>query len=133
VAALVLFLHTLWAVVYAELVVDRLPGPVWFRGLVFSLLPLALSAFVLLPVLGAGVLGLRLGVGVLPLLGEVFRNAVFGASLGISYALLRDALAPPPRPAVPGTGGLASEDAPPSTNGVMPRPLSQIGERTRLG
>ena len=81
----------LWALVYAALPTDRLIGSPWIQGLLFSTIPLAVSVLVVLPTLGAGAFGLRLGAGLLPFLGEVFRNALFGAGLGASYALLREA------------------------------------------
>ena len=41
-----------------------------------------------MPYLGAGPLGLELGVGLLLIAGETFRNLLFGAALGVTYALL---------------------------------------------
>jgi membrane protein DedA with SNARE-associated domain len=103
VASLALFTFLgglVWAVIYAH-VAPRLPAaPSWLRGLLFSLLPLAFSTLVWLPLLGAGFLGLGLGVGLLPFIAEVFRNALFGVGLGASYALLRAARQLPAR-AVP--------------------------------
>jgi membrane-associated protein len=81
----------LWALLYAGLPTDRLPGSPWMQGVLFSTLPLAASVLAVLPLLGAGPLGLQLGAGLLPLLGEVFRNGLYGAGLGASYALLREA------------------------------------------
>jgi hypothetical protein len=71
--------------------------PPWLRGLLFSLLPLAVSALVVMPVLGAGPLGLGLGAGLIPLAGELFRNALYGVGLALAYALLRVARRPPAR------------------------------------
>ena len=83
-----------WAVVYAH--VERwLPEPDWLGGLLFALLPLAVSLFVILPALGAGVAGLELGVGVVPLVGEAVRQALYGVSLSLSYTLLSRARAIP--------------------------------------
>ena len=88
----------LWAFLYARVARERLPGPPWARGLLFSVLPLAASGLVALPLLGAGPFGLGLGAGLLPLAGEVFRHALFGVGLGIAYELLRGAR-PLPAPA----------------------------------
>ena len=83
--------HVLWAVLYARVGAVRLPGGPGTRGLLFSLLPLAVSVLVVLPLLGAGPLGLGLGAGLVPLAGELLRNGLFGVGLGASYALLLDA------------------------------------------
>jgi membrane protein DedA with SNARE-associated domain len=94
VAALVVavpIVHVLWAVLYTRAGAGRLPGGPGTRGLLFSALPLAVSLLVVLPLLGAGPLGLGLGAGLLPLAGELFRNALFGVGLGASHALLLSA------------------------------------------
>ena len=99
VAALVLALpvvHVLWAVLYARAGASRLPGGPGTRGLLFAALPLAVSLLVVLPLLGAGPLGLGLGAGLLPLAGELLRNALFGVGLGASYALLLSVRRPGP-------------------------------------
>ena len=83
-------LHLGWALLYAH-VARWLPGPDWVGGLLFALLPLTVAALVLLPALGAGPLGLDLGAGLLPLAGEVLRNAAYGVSLATGYTLLNRA------------------------------------------
>jgi hypothetical protein len=87
-ALLIFLLNMLWAVVYAWVAEGRLPGALWAEGLLFSVLPLAFSVFLLLPALGGGTVGLGLGAGLVPLVGELFRNALFGIGLGAWYALL---------------------------------------------
>lgn len=72
------------AVVYA-LVEPRLRGPGWRRGMVFSLVPWILSLVVFLPAVGGGLLGLRLGAGPLPTLGNLILHLVYGAALGQLY------------------------------------------------
>ena len=84
-----------WAVLYARFAHGRLPGPPWLQGLLFSALPLAVSGSVVLPLLGAGPFGFGLGAGPLPLVGELFRHALFGVGLGVSDELLRAARAQP--------------------------------------
>ena len=86
--------HVLWAVLYARVGAPRLPGGPGLRGLLFSALPLAVSLLVVLPLLGAGPLGLGLGAGLLPLGGELLRHGLFGVGLGASYALLVGARRP---------------------------------------
>lgn len=95
----------LWAVAYSHLAVPLLRIAPWLRGLAFSLLPLAFSALVLLPVFGAGPLGLGLEAGLLPFAGEALRNALFGVGLATSYSLLRVARQRPARAAE--LGGVA--------------------------
>ena len=95
VIVLLVVVHMLWALLYARVAIRYLPGSPWLRGLLFSVLPLAVSAFILLPLLGVGPLGLGLGAGLLPLASEMFRNALFGVSLGALYSLLREARATP--------------------------------------
>jgi hypothetical protein len=90
----------IWAVVYAH--VERwLPEPDWLGGLLFALLPLGFSTLVVLPALGAGVAGSGLGMGLMPLAGEVVRHALYGASLAIAYTLLSRARAARRRPMAP--------------------------------
>ncbi|MGH8904101.1 MAG: DUF6789 family protein [Egibacteraceae bacterium] len=72
------------AVVYS-LVELRLRGPGWRRGMVFSLVPWMLSLLVFLPAVGGGPLGLRLGAGPLPILGNLILHLVYGAALGQLY------------------------------------------------
>jgi hypothetical protein len=91
VLVVILVLDFGWAVLYTHVAVEILPIPPWLRGLAFSILPLAFSTLVLMPLLGAGPLGLGLGAGLVPFAGEVLRNALFGVGLAASYSLLRAA------------------------------------------
>jgi membrane protein DedA with SNARE-associated domain len=102
----------IWAVVYSHLPPPLLHVPPWLRGLAFSVLPLTFSALVLLPILGAGPLGLNLEAGLVPFAGEVLRNALFGVGLAASYSLLRVARQRPARAAaeVSGTARQESEE-----------------------
>jgi hypothetical protein len=64
----------------------RVAGPGWRRGVFFALVPWALSVGVLLPALGGGPLGLDLGAGLLPALGNLVAHVVYGAGLGAIHA-----------------------------------------------
>ena len=88
--ASVLFLLAgiLWAIAYALWVEPRLRGPDWLKGMAFSLLPTLVTWFVVLPLLGAGPLGLGLGAGLVPAAGELLRHLVYGAALGLAYPML---------------------------------------------
>lgn len=77
----------LWAIVYAGMVEPHLRGPGWRRGLLFSLIPWLFSLFVFLPALSGGFLGLALGAGPLPIIGNLIAHLIYGATLGGVYAL----------------------------------------------
>src|SRR5438067_1399852 len=79
-----------WAVLYAYAAEPRLHGPAWRRGVTFSLLPWLLSIIVLLPLVGGGPLGVGLGAGPLPVLGNLILHAVYGATLGVVYGPFGD-------------------------------------------
>ena len=97
--AIVFVSELLWAVAYSHLAVPLLRLAPWLRGLAFSLLPLGFSVLVVLPVLGAGPLGLGLEAGLIPFAGEALRNALYGVGLAASYSLLRIARQRPARAA----------------------------------
>jgi len=89
VASVLFFLAgILWAFAYALWFEPRLPGRDWLKGMAFSLLPTLVSWLVVLPLLGAGPLGLALGAGLLPAAGELLRHLVYGAALGLAYPML---------------------------------------------
>ena len=89
----------LWALLYALLAPAHLRGPDWWRGVQFSVLPAIVSLVVVLPLLGAGLLGLQLGAGPLPLLGNLLLHALYGAVLGLIYGAFGDLSAEDFRPA----------------------------------
>ena len=76
----------LLALVYARYAEPRLHGPNWWRGMQFALVPWLLSLVVFLPLMGGGVLGMDVGAGPLPIIGNLILHLVYGAVLGISYA-----------------------------------------------
>ncbi|MBI4277441.1 MAG: hypothetical protein HY660_03205 [Armatimonadetes bacterium] len=75
-----------WALLYVTLAAPALSGPGWQRGLRFAMVPWAVSILVFFPVMGGGVLGLGLGAGPLPALGNLLLHAVYGIVLGAYYA-----------------------------------------------
>ena len=83
---LALLLHFLagiaWAMVYTALVEPYLQGSGWKKGLIFSFVPWILSLVVFFPAVGAGFLGLGLGAGPLPIIGNLILHLVYGAALG---------------------------------------------------
>jgi len=80
----------LWALLYGYYFEPRLAGPGWVRGLVFALIPWALSIIVFLPLVGGGLLGFALGAGPLPIIGNFVLHAVYGSTLGAMYGPLGD-------------------------------------------
>jgi hypothetical protein len=74
-----------WAVLYGVAFESRLTGPPWMRGLKFALIPWLFSLLVFMPLVGGGLLGLGLGAGPLPVVGNLILHAVYGALLGSVY------------------------------------------------
>lgn len=77
----------IWALVYVLFFEQRLPGPGWQRGALFALGPWILSLVVFLPLVGGGLLGLAIGAGPLPIVGNLVLHLVYGVVLGEMYAL----------------------------------------------
>jgi hypothetical protein len=79
-----------WAILYALFAEPRLAGPGWVRGLTFSVVPTILSLVAFLPLVGGGMLGLALGAGPLPSIGNLLLHLVYGAALGALYGPFGD-------------------------------------------
>jgi hypothetical protein len=80
----------IWAALYAALAEPHLPGPGWARGALFSIVPGILSLVVFLPLVGGGMVGLALGAGPLPIVGNMLLHLVYGATLGALYGPFGD-------------------------------------------
>jgi hypothetical protein len=74
------------ALAYTRYIEPMLEGPVWWKGMRFSLIPWVLSLVVFLPLMGGGILGLGIGAGPLPILGNLILHLIYGAVLGETYA-----------------------------------------------
>jgi hypothetical protein len=74
----------IWALLFV-VVEPRLHGPAWERGVQFALVPWMFSLVVFMPLLGGGLLGIGLGAGPLPVLGNLILHIVYGAVLGIVW------------------------------------------------
>jgi hypothetical protein len=72
----------IWALLYGLVFEPRLSGPAWKRGVKFAMVPWLFSLIVFLPVIGGGFLGLGLGAGPLPVVGNLILHVVYGAVLG---------------------------------------------------
>lgn len=89
--ALNLLMGLLLALVYAWWVEPTLSGPGWRKGMLFALVPWVLSLVVFLPLMGGGFLGLAIGAGPLPIIGNLIVHVVYGAVLGSVYGIALDA------------------------------------------
>lgn len=76
-----------WAVIYGMAFESRLRGPGWLRGMTFALAPWLLSVVVFFPLIGAGIFGMDLNAGPLPVLGNLVLHMLFGFTLGAVYGL----------------------------------------------
>jgi len=68
------------------LIYRALPGPFWLRGTVFSLAAWALIMLAVMPLMGAGWFGLRLGISV-PMV-SLATYVIYGAVLGLIFGAL---------------------------------------------
>jgi len=89
-AAVHLVVGVLLAMAYAYYFERRLSGPSWGRGMLFSLIPWIISVVVFLPLVGGGFLGLGLGAGPLPAIGNLILHLGYGVVLGVVYGPLGD-------------------------------------------
>jgi len=80
----------LWAVLYAYVFEPRLSGNAAVRGMKFALLPWLLSLVVFLPAVGGGFLGLAIGAGPLPAIGNLVLHLAYGFTLGVTYGPLSE-------------------------------------------
>jgi hypothetical protein len=80
----------LWGPLYGVLE-HRFKGPPGLRGVTFAVVPMACSLLILLPVAGAGLLGLQLDAGSIPLVVEVGRFSIYGVTLGVTFPALATA------------------------------------------
>jgi hypothetical protein len=83
--AIFFFGGLLWSMLYGLVFEPRLKGRSWERGLKFALIPWLFSLAIFMPLVGGGVLGMGLGAGPLPILGNLVLHAVWGAVLGVVY------------------------------------------------
>jgi hypothetical protein len=89
-----------WGAVYAQWVEPHLHWPDWLSGLAFSLLPLAASVAVVLPLLDGAAPALG-PLGPLAAASEAIRHLAYGAALGAIYPLRLARLPAPFRRAPP--------------------------------
>lgn len=75
----------LWGALFASLA-SRLPGPLWWRGVLFAAGAWLLMMIVMMPMAGAGFFGLDLGIAA-PVM-TLMLHVVYGAVLGSVYSTL---------------------------------------------
>ena len=92
----------IWAVLYGVLAEPRLSGTAWEQGVMFALVPCVISLVVFLPLIGGGFLGMSLGAGPLPIVGNLVLHLVYGAVLGAVYGPAGDSVLDDPRHAAAG-------------------------------
>ncbi len=76
-----------WALIYARFVEPMFETAGIAKGMLFSLIPFALSVAVVFPMMDAGFLGADLGAGPMPFIGNLIAHLVYGAVLGFVYAI----------------------------------------------
>jgi len=92
----------IWAILYGVFAEPRLSGRAWERGVMFALVPCLFSLALFLPVVGGGFLGMSLGAGPLPIVGNLVLHLVYGAVLGSVYGPAGDSVLDDPRHAAAG-------------------------------
>lgn len=80
------------AAFYAYFVEPRMWGPHWARGAVFAIVPWIFSVLLFFPLVGGGFMGVGLGAGPLPFIGNLVLHVVYGAVLGAMYGPWGDVL-----------------------------------------
>src|SRR3981081_3896048 len=82
--AIFFFGGLLWSMLYGLVFEPRLSGAYWERGVKYALIPWLFSLVIFMPLVGGGLLGMGLGAGPLPVLGNLILHAVWGAILRIA-------------------------------------------------
>lgn len=76
-----------WALIYGRFIEPLFDATGIAKGMLFALIPFALSVAVVFPLMDAGFLGTNLGAGPMPLIGNLVAHLVYGAVLGFVYAI----------------------------------------------
>lgn len=85
--ALNLVIGIAWALIYGRFFEPRFETSGIAKGMLFSLIPFAISVAVVFPLMDAGFLGSDLGAGPLPFIGNLVAHLVYGAVLGFMFAI----------------------------------------------
>jgi hypothetical protein len=82
-----LIMGLILAATYGYFFEQRLSGPGWRKGMIFSLIPWLLSIVFFLPIMGGGFLGKDIDAGPLPVVGNLILHLIYGAVLGWMYMI----------------------------------------------
>ena len=73
------------ALIFAFLLVSKLPGAPWVRGLLFSLIPWFMAQVIVNPMMGAGLFASNTPTPAAMVMGSLMGHMVYGAVLGAVY------------------------------------------------
>lgn len=76
-----------WALIYGRFFEPMFDTAGIAKGMLFALVPFALSVAVVFPMMDAGFLGTDLGAGPMPFIGNLVAHLVYGAVLGFVFAI----------------------------------------------
>ena len=79
----------LFALAYVYWYEPKVLGPDWQKGILYSMGLCFLSLFVFFPAVGAGLCGLNLGAGPLPIVGNILLHSIYGLTLGLTNGYLK--------------------------------------------
>ncbi len=82
-----LLMGLILAAAYGYYFEQRLSGPGWRKGMIFSIFPWILSIIAFLPIMGGGFLGKDIDAGPLPVVGNLILHLIYGAVLGWMYQI----------------------------------------------
>ena len=85
--ALNLVIGIAWALLYGRFFEPMFETAGIAKGMLFALIPFAISVAVVFPLMDAGFLGSDLGAGPMPFIGNLVAHLVYGAVLGFIYAI----------------------------------------------
>ncbi len=82
-----LIIGVAWALIYGRLFEPMFETAGIAKGMLFSLIPFAISVAIVFPMMDAGFLGSDLGAGPLPFIGNLVAHLAYGAVLGFIFAI----------------------------------------------
>lgn len=85
--ALNLVIGIAWALIYGRFFEPMFETAGIAKGMLFSLIPFAISVTVIFPLMDAGFLGSDLGAGPLPFIGNLIAHLIYGGVLGFIFAI----------------------------------------------
>ena len=80
----------IFPLIYAYFLFRKLPGTPLLKGAIWGVVLWALAELVVMPMMGAGIFGLKMG-GAMSALGSLIGHAIYGALLGLIAGAARSA------------------------------------------